>query len=67
MNEAEIDSWINDACDIIKVTDDDVKNAISFSGFLKKGFKIIKNNFFKSKRSASMPSIRKNLIHSYFR
>lgn len=58
MNENEFQCWINDDFDVINITDEDVKNAISIPAFIKRGLKMIRERFFKSsKRSASMPSI----------
>lgn len=58
MNEGDYKSWMNDDFDIIKITDEDVKNAISIPGLIKRGIKNFKNRFFRSNnRSASMPSI----------
>jgi hypothetical protein len=59
----DLDLWINADRDIIHVTDEEIKNAISFPGFLKRGIKLIKSKFFKSaKRATSMPVISKFMI-----
>ena len=59
----EFDRWINSECESIHVTDEEIKNAISLPGFLKRGIKLIKSRLFKSgKRAASMPLICKITI-----
>jgi hypothetical protein len=58
MTENERKAWINDSFEMIQITDEDVKNAISIPAIIKRGLKMIKNRFFRSqKRSSSMPSI----------
>jgi hypothetical protein len=58
MTEEEHLAWINDSFEMIQITADDVKNAISIPAIIRRGLKMIKNRFFSSKkRSASMPSI----------
>jgi hypothetical protein len=68
MTEDEHIAWINDSIEMINITDEDVKNAISIPAIIRRGLKMIKNRFFRSKkRSASMPPISNEFFSLTFR